>query len=87
MPRSYAFETVVGLLCVNQAFRTAFFQNPTETAKDYLGDIFDSSDTQRLMAMAAKNTNDADGINRLAEGMNTMSAAFNCPNFPCPGSN
>jgi hypothetical protein len=78
---------VLGRMCIDAAFRDAFFERPIPTATAFLGDTTPDEDAL-LNQLAFADTGDAERqplIDSADAKMDELQAIY-CPHFPCPSS-
>lgn len=88
-PRSKDVLAVVGRLCVDPDFRTAFFADPRGAARAFVGEL-STYELEQIDDLAG-NGEMPEGFSRetfipQAQGaFGHVNSAYDCPERPCPG--
>jgi hypothetical protein len=78
---------VLGMLCINRPYRTAFFASPQEKAEALVGTLRDD-EVEQILWLAGDG--DTVGLSRnafrdrLQAALDEVWAAIDCPDPPCP---
>lgn len=78
---------VLGMLCINQTYRAAFFVEPEAKAKALVGSLR-SDELEQILWLAGQG--DTLGLTqnafvaRLDDALDAVWAAIDCPDPPCP---
>jgi len=86
MARSNNVLAVVGMLCVNQKFRTDFFADPETAAQALVGTLTDNELVQvrRLGRMHVSDTERPAQTDALKTAFGSLYTSMNCNNSTCP---
>ena len=86
MARSKDVYTVLGKLCIDEAFRSQFFEQPVTTARELVGSL-SSDEIEQVKALAgqylAPESRSA-FVAMAQSALHGVYAALNCPVRPCP---
>jgi hypothetical protein len=80
---------VLGMLCINQSFRSGFFAEPQAKAESLVG-VLRPDEIQQILWLAGEGDTDGlsrnDFVARLNSALDSVWAAIDCPDPPCPGN-